>query len=96
MLRCGGIAAGLVGLVVGLPALRMRGLYLALITLMAAGGFQVIVGGTGFPDGGSGFLGSTFFGSAAPTELVTAMSRAKGKKRRMVEVLTVRLSWCRL
>ena len=53
----GGIAAGLVGLVVGLPALRMRGLYLALITLMAAGGFQVIVGGTGFPDGGAGFLG---------------------------------------
>ena len=53
----GGLAAGLVGLVVGLPALRMRGLYLALITLMAAGGFQVIVGGTGFPDGGPGFLG---------------------------------------
>jgi branched-chain amino acid transport system permease protein len=53
----GGIAAGLIGLVIGLPALRMRGLYLALITLMAAGGVQVIVGGTGFPDGGSGFLG---------------------------------------
>lgn len=60
----GGIAAGLVGLVVGLPALRMRGLYLALITLMAAGGFQVIVGGTGFPDGGSGFLGRVTSASA--------------------------------
>jgi branched-chain amino acid transport system permease protein len=60
----GGIAAGLVGLLVGLPALRMRGLYLALITLMAAGAFQVIVGGTGFPDGGSGFLGRVTSASA--------------------------------
>jgi len=64
----GGIAAGLVGLVVGLPALRMRGLYLALITLMAAGGFQVIVGGTGFPDGGPGFLGRV--DSAAARQLM--------------------------
>jgi len=60
----GGIVTGLVGLIVGLPALRMRGLYLALITLMAAGGFQVIVGGTGFPDGGSGFLGRVTSASA--------------------------------
>jgi branched-chain amino acid transport system permease protein len=60
----GGLIAGLVGLVVGLPALRMRGLYLALITLMAAGGFQVIVGGTGFPDGGPGFLGRVTSASA--------------------------------
>lgn len=58
----GGIVAGLVGLVVGLPALRMRGLYLALVTLMAAGGFQVIVNATGFPDGGPGFLGRVTVG----------------------------------
>jgi len=57
VLLIGGIVAGLVGLVAGIPALRMRGLYLALITLMGAGGFQVIVNGTGFPDGGPGFLG---------------------------------------
>ena len=36
---CGGLLAGLVGMVLSYPALRMRGLYLALVTLMAAGGF---------------------------------------------------------
>jgi branched-chain amino acid transport system permease protein len=38
-LLCGGIGAALLGLIFGLPALRMRGLYLALVTLMIAGGF---------------------------------------------------------
>ena len=41
----------------GLPALRLKGLYLALVTLMLAGGFQVMISATGFPDGGDGFLG---------------------------------------
>jgi branched-chain amino acid transport system permease protein len=41
----------------GLPALRLKGLYLALVTLMLAGGFQVVISATGFPDGGAGFLG---------------------------------------
>ena len=50
------IAAG-VGMLIGLPALRMRGLFLALITLMAAAGFQILVTGTQFPNGGSGVLG---------------------------------------
>jgi branched-chain amino acid transport system permease protein len=53
----GGIAAMLVGVVWGLPALRLRGLYLALVTLMLAGAFQVVISATGFPDGGEGFLG---------------------------------------
>ncbi len=57
VLLIGGVAAGLVGLVAGIPALRMRGLYLALVTLMGAGGFEVIVTATGFPDGGPGFWG---------------------------------------
>jgi branched-chain amino acid transport system permease protein len=52
-----GVAAALFGLVFGLPALRMRGLYLALVTLMIAGGFQVVITATDFPDGGSGVLG---------------------------------------
>ncbi len=63
VLLAGGLAAGLVGLIIGLPALRMRGLYLALITLMAAGGFQVVVTGTGFPDGGPGLLGRVTSGT---------------------------------
>lgn len=53
----GGLAAGLVGMLAGLPALRLKGLYLALVTLMLAGGFQVLVSAAGFPDGGPGWLG---------------------------------------
>jgi branched-chain amino acid transport system permease protein len=58
-LLTGGAAAALVGLVVGLPALRMRGLYLAIITLMMAGAIQVLISAFGFPDGGSGILGKS-------------------------------------
>jgi branched-chain amino acid transport system permease protein len=53
----GALAAAAVGTLIGLPALRMRGLYLALITLMAAAGFQILVTGTQFPNGGTGILG---------------------------------------
>jgi branched-chain amino acid transport system permease protein len=53
----GGVAASLVGVVVGLPALRLRGLFLALITLMAAAGFQIVVTSTQFPNGGASWLG---------------------------------------
>jgi branched-chain amino acid transport system permease protein len=53
----GGVAASLTGMVAGLPALRMKGLYLALVTLMMAGGYQVVATAIGFPDGGPGFLG---------------------------------------
>ncbi len=56
-LLAGAVVAGAFGLLVGLPALRMRGLYLALITLMVAAAFQVVVNVIGFPDGGTGFTG---------------------------------------
>ena len=52
-----GLGAAVVSVIVGLPALRIRGLYLAIVTLMAAAGFYVIIGSTGFPDGGHGFFG---------------------------------------
>ena len=55
----GGVAAAAFGLVVGLPALRMRGLYLAIITLMMAGAIQVLISAFGFPDGGAGILGKS-------------------------------------
>ncbi|CUH82269.1 branched-chain amino acid ABC transporter permease [Tropicibacter naphthalenivorans] len=45
------------GWVLAIPALRMRGLYLALITLMAAGGLEVIFSTYRFPNGGTGFWG---------------------------------------
>lgn len=53
----GGVASAAVGVLAGLPALRLKGLYLALVTLMLAGGFQVVITVIGFPDGGAGWLG---------------------------------------
>jgi branched-chain amino acid transport system permease protein len=47
----------LIGTVIGLPAIRLRGLYLALITLMLAGAITVILATVNFPNGGSGFTG---------------------------------------
>jgi len=55
------IEAGLVTMIIGslitLPALRLRGLYLALITLMLAGAVTVILATVNFPNGGGGFSG---------------------------------------
>jgi branched-chain amino acid transport system permease protein len=53
----GGIFAAVVGMVFAYPALRMRGLYLALVTLMAAGGFGILINVIQFPNGGESFLG---------------------------------------
>jgi branched-chain amino acid transport system permease protein len=52
-----GVITMVAGTVIGLPALRLRGLYLALITLMLAGAFSIVLATTNFPDGGHGFLG---------------------------------------
>ena len=46
-----------IGMAIGLPALRMRGLYLALITLMFAGAITVVLATINFPNGGGGFTG---------------------------------------
>jgi branched-chain amino acid transport system permease protein len=54
----GGIAACVVGVVWGLPALRLRGVALALVTLMLAGAFQTIINSWNFPAGGTGFFGT--------------------------------------
>jgi branched-chain amino acid transport system permease protein len=55
------ILSGLVtmafGWLLALPALRMRGLYLALVTLMAAGGLEILFATYQFPNGGEGFWG---------------------------------------
>jgi len=58
----GGIMAALIGMIIGLPALRMRGLYLALVTLMAAAGFQIFASWSQFPNGNVGFWGRTVSG----------------------------------
>jgi branched-chain amino acid transport system permease protein len=55
------LEAGLItmaaGVLIGLPALRLRGLYLALITLMFAGAITVVLASVNFPNGGRGFTG---------------------------------------
>ena len=52
LLLTGAITAA-VGVLIGLPALRLTGLHLALITLMAAGAVTVILGQVNFPNGGT-------------------------------------------
>jgi branched-chain amino acid transport system permease protein len=54
-----GLITMFLGSLVGLPALRVSGLYLALITLMLAGAITVVIAATDFPNGGGGFLGHT-------------------------------------
>ncbi len=51
------LVTALFGLVLALPALRMRGLYLALVTLMAAAGFEILFATFQFPNGGESFWG---------------------------------------
>ena len=52
-----GLATAVVGIVVGLPALRVSGLHLALITLMFAAAITLVININHFPNGGGGFLG---------------------------------------
>ena len=54
-----GVITCVVGVLIGLPALRLSGLYLALITLMAAGAVNVVLTTIDFPNGGGGFTGHT-------------------------------------
>jgi branched-chain amino acid transport system permease protein len=49
----------LIGVLVGLTAIRLSGLYLALITLMFAGATQIFLSVIDFPNGGGGFTGHT-------------------------------------
>lgn len=51
------IGTSVLGMLLAIPALRMRGLYLALVTLMVAGGLEVVFTAYQFPNGGAGFWG---------------------------------------
>jgi branched-chain amino acid transport system permease protein len=59
----GGVVAAIIGTIVGLPALRIKGLYLALITLMAASAFYVVISVIGFSEGKGGFTGRAGVGN---------------------------------
>jgi branched-chain amino acid transport system permease protein len=57
LLLCSGLVTAVIGVLIGLPALRLNGLYFALITLMAAGAITVVLTVLNFPNGGGGFSG---------------------------------------
>jgi branched-chain amino acid transport system permease protein len=59
VLLAAGAMTAVIGTLVGLPALRLSGLFLALITLMLAGAITVVLTTTQFPNGGPGFLAHT-------------------------------------
>lgn len=59
VLLAAGATTGVLGTLLGLPALRLSGLFLALITLMLAGAVTVVLTSTQFPNGGHGFLAHT-------------------------------------
>lgn len=52
-----GLITAVLGTAIGLPALRVSGLYLALVTLMLAGAITIVLTQTNFPNGAKGFLG---------------------------------------
>src|SRR5215475_7565812 len=59
VLLIAGTITMVLGTLVGLPALRLSGLYLLLITLMLAGAITLVLSTTNFPNGGPGFLSHT-------------------------------------
>jgi branched-chain amino acid transport system permease protein len=65
LILIGGVVTAVIGTLIGLPALRLSGLYLALITLMAAGAITILLRTAQFPNGGSGFFGNDAAGGAS-------------------------------
>src|SRR5215831_12119452 len=76
VLLLAGLITALFGVLIGLPALRLTGLHLALITLMFAGLVAIVVPTTNFPNGGGGVLGHT--GSSSGGLTVRRPSIAEG------------------
>ncbi len=75
-LLAGTVASAVVGVVVGLPALRLSGLNLAIVTLMLAGAFEVVFNITRFPNGGSGLQGRASSAEVALPRTTLATSDA--------------------
>lgn len=57
LLILAGLVAAAIGVMIGLPALRVSGLYLALVTLMLAASVEIVLSQIKFPNGGGGFGG---------------------------------------
>jgi len=73
-----GVITCAIGVLIGLPAIRLSGLYLALITLMAAGAVNVVLVAINFPNGGGGFTGRTATPDLSGLEAVRRPSFAEG------------------
>jgi branched-chain amino acid transport system permease protein len=63
LLLFAGALTCVVGTLVGLTAIRLSGLYLALVTLMFAGATTVVLSVIDFPNGGGGFTGRSATGA---------------------------------
>lgn len=83
-----GLVTMLFGWLLALPALRMRGLYLALVTLMAAGGLEIMLATFQFPNGGAGFWGVQT-GSSADFRRPALAQSAQGYLRYVVVMATL-------
>jgi branched-chain amino acid transport system permease protein len=66
VLLVAGLITMVLGTMIGVPALRVSGLYLALVTLMLAGAINVVLTDTNFPNGGRGFLGYNDISTGTP------------------------------
>jgi branched-chain amino acid transport system permease protein len=64
-----GLVTMVLGTMIGLPALRVSGLYLALVTLMLAGAITVVLTDTNFPNGGKGFLAYNDVSTGTPPSI---------------------------
>jgi branched-chain amino acid transport system permease protein len=78
LLLASGAVACVIGVLIGLPALRLSGLYLALITLMMAGAVIVTLTAINFPNGGHGFTGRTILVDLSGLQPVRRPSMAVG------------------
>jgi branched-chain amino acid transport system permease protein len=92
-LLIGAAAAGISGLLLGLPALRMRGLYLALLTLLVGAAFQVMVNVNGFPDGGPGWTGRVLDGHRMLIERPILATSDDGYFRYVMVWLMLAMGW---
>jgi branched-chain amino acid transport system permease protein len=78
VLLLSGLITCAIGVLIGLPAIRLSGLHLALITLMAAGAVNVVLVAINFPNGGGGFTGRTDTPDLAGLQPVRRPAMAEG------------------
>ncbi len=97
------LAAGLctvaVGLLIGLPALRLSGLHLAIVTLMAAAVITLVLTNVNFPNGGHGLLGYSSSDFTTPRIARPALGRGNDGYFRYVlgvAALVFGLTWWHL